>query len=610
MNRRLLIDSAETLALFEDLRLLQDGARTELIATTRRGSIAARERGFAYRILEENALMAHISRHGLEVWENLLPFCSTLDRRLHEEIPEFKRRGLLPFKASALALKIMIDVVGTKAMLLNQELQRTFAGETHYVRGPLSPPHSPNLAFLDSDDVTGNLMAASPGTTFIEHSLPRQRAVTSQHLPQGLTLRNRLREVLLGSLLATDSYVVFDVGHDVYALTGPLKKHGLYLERLPVPDLKRPPLLAAKKCSTFAESLFRDGPFRSFFTADAWDLFPVIHERLQTLITHYFPLALQAYDAARDHMDSHPRRRRFALTGSITADVVTRAQMKACQDRGMKLVTYQEGGGYGTARYNVSDYIEMMDGDAFLGYGAGTVEYYQDHPTLRDGRGKKVIAIGSAHQDVVAATLKQQAKTEPPHGQRRKLMYIATSTGENDFHIPFRNHTACWYFQQQLDILDTLSTLPPSVEVLVKLHPSDKDTYTHLGNHGPYKRFTQVTGRFEACLGMADAFILDIPTTTLMIAMHTDKPIFLLGEPMASPPFPPKNLERLEKRVHYYTDRTAFLQAIKGFAEGTLDLPVKTDPEFRRAYVTANDDGRSAERAVDYLLSLSPEGQR
>ena len=102
-------------------------------------------------------------------------------------------------------------------------------------------------------------------------------------------------------------------------------------------------------------------------------------------------------------------------------------------------------------------------------------------------------------------------------------------------------------------------------------------------------------------MGESDAIIIDAPTTTLLQALTTRRPLFVLTRHIKYPTYAQ---EMLDKRAVCSDSAATLMRKLNEFLK-TDSYPANLlDREFIRAYGTNLDDRKSAERTVKVLENM------
>ena len=144
------------------------------------------------------------------------------------------------------------------------------------------------------------------------------------------------------------------------------------------------------------------------------------------------------------------------------------------------------------------------------------------------------------------------------------------------------------------------------VQVVFKLHPSRSvpapvvAAELTAGGTIPCRIFQSVP--FSQFVPIADAFVLDMATTSLLEAMVSDKPIFLLNDYL---PLEPGLAELLAQRCYLFDDVDSLTTSLKGFLSRSDWRNERHDGEFFRLFGLPTRDGQSAARAHEALRAIT-----
>lgn len=593
----LLVDSPDTLAAGRAAGWLSKSFRP--VPVTKSGLASCRGAGVAYTSIDAFHPREDLIAWTLEQFNRLERFCATFDLFLGERVPEVRDRALRLFKYSTYDMKIMTDVISVK-LFHAMGLMNSAPEEIVYRSDRTPPPIDDRLTFPDE----ANLFA--PALEALRRAIPWPGALRPLDVPLKSPRTNRWAGFLrtakrearscwkgLSALGAPRHFLEFQGTYDLEHTAPALRRLGYRPRRLPVDGAPDPAV--AERFEAAWEALRGEPAFVNFFSVNGVGYFPLVENRMHHLIARVFPKAVAAYDGARRRILQRRPRPSFSLTGCVTVGAVARAQMKAGQDVGAPLVSYQEGSGFGAVSHPMNDFAEVNDGDLFLCYGEGNRSHRQGLIAL--GRPAKPFAVvGSAHQDVVHRRLTARA----PSGTVARWMYVGTNVTANCQHHPYNGWTDTAYHETQCALFDFLDELPLEIEVRIKPHPADAVTFERFSKKGK-RPYTVVRRPLERVLNGVDLFIVDFPSTTLLACCQTDGEVFVLAE-VGAAHFDPVARASLVKRAHVFPDLPSLRDALRRVARGG-SLEKKRDTEYVRLYARGPSDGRSAERAAAVLDS-------
>jgi hypothetical protein len=191
---------------------------------------------------------------------------------------------------------------------------------------------------------------------------------------------------------------------------------------------------------------------------------------------------------------------------------------------------------------------------------------------------------------------------------KKVVLYETTNFYQNNLYLsippPFSDNN---FWRVQRTILDTLAKHHDYTAV-VKLHPNPM-------HRAPPMRAYAETNKFKNCqffrgeytatdlLSIADLLAIDFPTTTLLEALTTSKPIFVYTGHLH---INAKALKLLERRAFCYRELKSFTDALNEYlSEGKIDGKVNLkDKKFLEAYGVGPQRRGSAVRAAKMLKQI------
>lgn len=339
------------------------------------------------------------------------------------------------------------------------------------------------------------------------------------------------------------------------------------------------------------------------FVFDGIDCWPLVESRIQHLITEGLPATFGTWMLARSLFQCNS----FALvTLSAFRSANERAVSSAARSVGVPVIIYQHGGARGWRPLPIQPYEEGQFVDYFMAYGEGAAQDFV-RTTPRGSHQPRSVPIGSCALDVLSSSLnseeiKRRIRTNHRLDPEKKtILYVLDNFGGNRSTFP-NYYPDTWYYAHQKNMVNILGQ-HPEFQCLVKLAPGYSPS--------PLGEYTQrlsadhirivPNGRFQDLLPVADAIIIDYPSTTLVEALVTTKPVLVLTDARLLP-FDESAMELLKKRARMAYTPTEFVEMVREFlADGSLEDDISTDTEFLRMYGTHLGDGRSLDRAVAWI---------
>jgi len=281
----------------------------------------------------------------------------------------------------------------------------------------------------------------------------------------------------------------------------------------------------------------------------------------------------------------------------------------AFQKAGIPVVYTQEGGGYGYATNPLDYHVDLCRSDYFLSYGPAVANHLRK--TKMTPRQTAVpIPVGSARLSairpkVVGTNLPTKQVANRPH--ETTIMYVPTRL----HHSIVFNYTPedTSYFLMQKRILETLAEFP-STRVILQLGAGK------VSSTGPLKDLARdvlpdssiVEESFISVVGLADALIIDWPSTVLLEALSTRIPVIAYMDSVVAR-VEPRALELLKSRAFVSSTFSGFLSDIRRFAANASECAAEMDldnTDFIEQYAFPIKGPDVASRLVEFFETLQP----
>ena len=370
----------------------------------------------------------------------------------------------------------------------------------------------------------------------------------------------------------------------------------------------------AKGLTPDARALWEDKKaqeqWRAHFVFDGLDCWPVVEGRIRRLITRSLPVTFATWLRARVRFGVDPC---VSVLLSTFLSAQERAIAAAARETGVPVLLYQHGGGYGWRRLPMHFYLEGRFMDYFAAYGEGAARHFAR--TAPPGSSQpRTFSVGSCSLDRLAERLQSPEGKGEVHAKyglepgKRLVLYVVDVFGGSRGYYP-NYYPDTWYYAHQKDMAAVLAR-HPEFQCLVKL-PSGNNAQNPLGGYigrlGADHIRVADTGRFSDLLPAADAVIIDYPSTTLLEALVTGKPVLVLVDSRVLA-FDESAMKLLRKRARVASTPQELMELVQGFlGNGMPHDDFSADNEFLREYGTHLGDGLSLERAAARLHQLASE---
>ena len=615
--------------------------QTQIIALSPFAIYELDKQNIPYKIPEDYYEPGELYHFGLGNYQRIEDFSSLIDKRIHTACPAVAERGIKPALFSLYHLKLIYDAVMVRLFQLSRVINVEKPGiifvydDKEYPFGVSET--APYFLFDNRESVYTRLLKLAGwkvpviALPYVPHPVEANAPQESNQNIKGkfrdrllkwLWLRPILYEVavairlrawrgffriLKGGITGRKNYPVLLYG-------GPYNWNDCRAELLsagitPILTMSNnlwhwlsgplPERMNSRSLPDVWQELKTDDEFRSFFIWQAIDFFPVLEERLQFLVRRLSLACLRAYDQVTEALTKSEVKAFLASGWATCAD---RSAAQAAHNAGIPVIIWQHGN-YGYINQPLVIYNEMMGTDALFVFGDGVVEKYAE-PAER--LGTKLIPIGSTSLEALNSEIlgDKVKKLFPLDSQKRTLLYVTTNFYQNDLYIslspPFSdNHF--WHTQRM--ILDVMAR-HRDYNIVVKLSPARGYRDAPLSSYASEKgiencRFIKDECSFTDLLALADVLVIDFPSTVLLQALTTLKPIFAFTGHLH---IDNRAQELLARRTSCHRQLTDFVGALDSFLAGgktTVDL---NDREFLRKFGTS--DGMSGKKAATTLVGI------
>lgn len=359
---------------------------------------------------------------------------------------------------------------------------------------------------------------------------------------------------------------------------------------------------------------------RQLFKIRQIDRYPLIEPLLYLLIVNELPRLLLNAPLAERNVKK--LRKAVVMTGGMID--VNSLIAKACDKYKTPMVSTHRSGFLGYCWMPFHERYELADADYYICGGPGAAETFEKPSPMTRWRPErkraKPIALGSAWIDEMVTEYRKekspsenvyQKETADRLQKRKTIMYVMSALLGDNCYIGYIFHPEIWLWRFELELIDFLAKFP-DIDVLLK--PPISDRYPQISNpvfDWLTKQDIQNIRVFskdialEKIIDLADAFIIDSPSTPLWPLVSTEKPLLAyIDKSFFS--LVPKAVELLKKRAIFADTKDKFFENLEIFLqsqEWTLDKPV--NDEFLCHYGTYLNDGNSDKRVTEFLFELA-----
>jgi hypothetical protein len=398
------------------------------------------------------------------------------------------------------------------------------------------------------------------------------------------------------------------VSPECKAVAGHLSRHRTRISIFPMRDWAASVRIPGKIRQEICRDLEQDVVFRRQFWWYGIDTYPLLAPYVRYLVQSLSIQLVNAYSHARSYFRD---KRVSVLLTRNKARAVDHSICRAAQDLGVRVFNWQHGS-TGFAAHRTLEYAELLTTDIFLAYGRGV---HRAQERIAAGYGATVVPVGSPSLERLKSTWRRKCKRVdrlPQFGEVGRLLciYVTTNYLEHRWYAgytpPFSDTL---FYQTQVVLLQGLLAVP-SLRVVVKLHPNPMYTSPPWVESFAAARFLTVIRdqcSFTDLLAYADLIVLDWPSTTLLQALVTDRPVFVLTKHRK---LYPEALVLLSRRAVLAAELEEMAMRVRTFAETGRYPADVCDSAFLLDYGLHRSDGSSRERAADFIAGGDQPGRK
>lgn len=350
------------------------------------------------------------------------------------------------------------------------------------------------------------------------------------------------------------------------------------------------------------EEIKKDKNLREFFIHSGIDFFPLLEEQLKFIINESTWSCIRAYEYTESLSKNYGIK--LILSSTFTSST-SKAIAKAAHKNNLPVFLWQHGN-YGYHYSPMSIYQNIIYPDVFFTFGDGVTKKYKEEGEKYH---TELVSIGSGALDTLFSRIKEKKDLHNKLNldpNKKIILYASTNFYRNHLYVtfsPFFSDINFWKTQKK--ILNVLLT-HSDYNVIIKLHGNLNYGESPIKNYVNENKFSNCaffSGERDLAdlIPFADILIIDFPSTTLLQSLTTSKSIFTTTEHLEIDDGAKK---LLKKRAYCFDKTDELVNNLKIYLEkGPATLPTVdlNNREFLKMYGTHLDDGKSAERAVEFL---------
>lgn len=586
-------------------------------------------KGISYKIQEDYYDSRDLYSMGMDNFQKVENLCSIVDGYIFKSVPQARARKITPALFSFYHLKMMYDAMTVRIFQLSSILNEEKPDSVYFYKTEKYPFGSSNKApFLQFDNKESiysqllvlpdwkiNVKILHAGRKIDEEKAGKTKRFSSIYLKTYVSKHLHHPELMDLVLMMNSEGIVPGVfkwagyklkpgaSHASVALLGggyewhesivELRKRKIgpiYRLRFDLHQLFDQP---DNDFPDLWEELLKNKDFSRFFIFKDIDFFKIIETRIQFLVRQVTTACLKTA------LDMEKMIKEYGFKAIISPEITTcidHSAARAAHNNGIPVITWQYGA-YGAMSHPLLNYTDLISSDFHFVYGKGVEEQYSEAAKTY---GTSLISVGSATLD----RLQEKYKSNSGSKAKKNVLYITNSYWQNSLYVSFYpvfsdNH----FWRTQKTIVDTLGKFN-EYSIIMKLHPSliymDPDIQSYAMNKG-FKNFKIVKNEISTVelLLQADIIVIDLPSTTLLQALTTKKPVFIH---MGHMRFDRAAYQQLENRAICSEKLEDFILKLDDYLKNGIFTKDVTNRDFLTLFGTC--EGSAAARAADKLRKI------
>jgi len=596
------------------------------------------KKGISYRIPEEFYNPLDLEAICLREQERLENLCNKLDQKLWEKYPELKKLRVCPFLFHIFPLTILVDNLVSRIFQL-KAIFNAHPGHTAWVHcGAHRPWDAFDICFSNEETLWGHVLSLPGwkcGTKILED--PPKNAFTANrsihhnndsyysHFKQNLDTRIK-NSIFLYTAGRGITHRNFKVVFDLIKLrkkNSLLINGGTYEWSYAIPALRAQGwrilfasnLLFKNKWNnnhTTSKSLYYDneetgGEMNDYFQSEGVHFYPLLEDRFAWIRTNAPRLCLRIASRLKDIVRKYKIQ---AILCAINPTFRSHVINQICRFHGLPVIKWQHGFVmyYKDRISQLNQFGDLMTTDAVLAFGKEPERaysfYHSKFPAV-------VTAVGSASIDKIRESNHNSLSDEKSRcSLKTRILYATTSYYQNiwycGFSPPFNDRL---FYRDQSLIVKSLQEIAASrlhgCEVTLKLSPGKTCQDPPWTNEVFNLKVVKDSPTFVKLLQCHDVIIIGCPTTTLLQAIATKKPVFALVSHIG---YTEQMRTMLARRAVCANQAGELMRLLRSYLQSGIYPADLNDDAFCKAYGNHLNDGKSTDRAVHLLNKYICEG--
>jgi hypothetical protein len=597
------------------------------------------KQGVPYRIIDDYYDEDELYKLGIENYKKVEALCNKIDERIHSTCPIFKELKIRPAFFSYYQLKIIYDTVTIRLFQLSKLIKTEEPGRLYIYETKRYPfgtsEMAPGLLFDNRESIYAHLLTCkkwnipvvklpfvpypkdfgmitkSPENRLMRwlQNYPRLFDLAAETKKHGFSVFFRRFKSLFYT--NKDKVLLFGSGYNWDDCREELASVGIDPIFIRFWDNLETWIEIANKFDTdnlpnVWKELKSDKEFLKLFVKNNVDFLPVLEERIRFLIECISLACISAYEKT---VEAVKKRGIKAFLASNFASPTSRSAAQAARNFNIPVVSWQHGN-YGYMDQPMVIYYDMTCPDFHFVFGEGVAVKYESSAKRF---GAQLIPVGSPSLELLnkKRTSKKVEKLLSLPRKEKVILYVSTNFYQNNLYISFPppfSDNQLW--RTQKGILDVLAK-HHNYSIIVKMHPNPIYRESPMRMYAKERGFSNCRFIIDECsftdlIPFADLLIIDFPSTTLLEALTTSKPIFVYTGHLR---LDQKALEMLERRAFCYGKLEKMLDDLSKylFRAKTSKSVRLTDKKFLKAYGISTHGIGSGMRAAKMLKKIIME---
>lgn len=586
------------------------------------------KKGISYSIPEDFYTPIDLEATCLREQEKLESLCNKLDQKLWEKYPELKKLRVCPFLFHIFPLTILVDNLVSRIFQL-KAIFNAHPVHTAWVHcGTHRPWDAFDICFSNEETLWGHVLSLPGwkcGTEILEDPpkgvFAANRGIRCNknsyysHFKQNVDTLIK-RSVFLYTAARGIAHQDFKA---VFDLLGPSKKNsllingGIYEWSYAIPALHT----QGWRILFVSNSLFKDKwssngatskslhcdneeareKIDESFQLEGIGFYPLLEDRFAWIRAKAPQLSLRIASRLKDIVRKYKIQAILCATNpTFRSHVINQVS----RFHGLPVIKWQHGFVmyYKNRISQLNQFGDLMTTDAVFTFGKETERaysfYHSKFPAV-------VTAVGSASIDKIRESNHNSLSDEKSRGSlKTRILYATTSYYQNiwycGFSPPFNDRL---FYRDQSLIIKSLQEIVMSwqfgCEVTFKLSPGktcqDPPWVDEISN----LKVVKDSQSFVELLQCNDIIIIDCPTTTLLQAIATKKPVFAL---LHHAGYTEQMQTMLARRAVCANQAEELMKLLRSYLQSGIYHADLNDDAFCKAYGNHLNDGKSIDRAV------------